>query len=326
LQAAGRIVEGDENSWHREWKRLAEAAVRRGEEAAATGNQVTAASNWLRAINYYLASFHGLEATDRRCHAAIKAMRKCAESYLHCAPVGGEIVSIPWLKDRPLQGYLLQPPGRRRPSPAVVCIGEPGRRKEEYLFKLARHARDRNLTLLALDLWGDHDSLEGVLGYPAIETVLPRVLDYLSGRDDIDVLRTAVLADGWGSSFVARGVAAEPRVSAAVCDGGLWDLHERCYLAGRSIGSEVDAAPDPFTSRIARNIECPLLITLGEQGWLKAGRVSEIVDELKDKGRDVTFRLFTAAETAAAQGHADNPTLANEFIFDWLSSRLMPAA
>jgi hypothetical protein len=37
---------------------------------------------------------------------------------------------------------------------------------------------------------------------------------------------------------------------------------------------------------------------------------------------DVTLKIFEAAETAAAQGHADNPALANEFIFDWLAARL----
>ena len=34
------------------------------------------------------------------------------------------------------------------------------------------------------------------------------------------------------------------------------------------------------------------------------------------------LKVFTAAETGAAQGHADNPSLANEYIFDWLESRL----
>jgi hypothetical protein len=38
--------------------------------------------------------------------------------------------------------------------------------------------------------------------------------------------------------------------------------------------------------------------------------------------RDITLKLFTAAETAAAQGHSDNPTLANEFVFDWIADRL----
>jgi hypothetical protein len=34
--------------------------------------------------------------------------------------------------------------------------------------------------------------------------------------------------------------------------------------------------------------------------------------------------VFASAETAAEQAHADNPTLANEFIFDWLAARLAP--
>jgi len=64
------------------------------------------------------------------------------------------------------------------------------------------------------------------------------------------------------------------------------------------------------------------LISIGERGWLKAKRVQELYDDLKADGRDVTLKIFSSAETAAAQGHADNPTIANEYIFDWLASRL----
>jgi dienelactone hydrolase len=256
----------------------------------------------------------------------IEAMQKCAASYLHHAPAGGEIISIPWIEGRPLQAYLLQPPERRAASPMVICMGEPGHRKEEYLFKLARHASERGLALLALDLWGEdsEDCGAEVIAHPGITTIFSRVLDHLSERDDIDLSRIAVLADGWGSSFVARGIAAEPRIAAAACDGGLWDFHQRRFLARRAAGLGMNVYPDIFVSRVARNIECPLLITLGERGWLQAEQAEEFVDRLRSDGRDVTLRLFTSAETAAEQGHADNPTLANEFIFDWLSIRLRP--
>ena len=50
--------------------------------------------------------------------------------------------------------------------------------------------------------------------------------------------------------------------------------------------------------------------------------MKELYDGLKADGRDVTLKIFTSEETAAAQGHADNTTLANEFIFDWIASRL----
>jgi hypothetical protein len=76
------------------------------------------------------------------------------------------------------------------------------------------------------------------------------------------------------------------------------------------------------SSFVARNIKCPVLVSAGERGWLKPERVQELFDLLKAEGRDVTLRMFTSAETAAAQAHADNPTLANEYIFDWVATRL----
>ena len=136
-----------------------------------------------------------------------------------------------------------------------------------------------------------------------------------------------MLADGWGSSFVASAVAREPRIAAAVCDGGLWDLHERAFLANRIMLRDATIIPVPEVPPIARNLDCPVLITLGEDGWLKTDRVRKMVQQLKNRCLDVTLKVFTAEETAAAQGHADNPSLANEYIFDWLASRLalMPA-
>lgn len=65
-----------------------------------------------------------------------------------------------------------------------------------------------------------------------------------------------------------------------------------------------------------------MLITLGDDGWLKPDRARQMVQQVRATRSDVTLRVFTAEETAAAQSHADNPSLANEYIFDWLASRL----
>jgi dienelactone hydrolase len=175
--------------------------------------------------------------------------------------------------------------------------------------------------MLAVDLLGQGTTsrFEEVVGRSDLETTVGQIMDYLVERDDVDPDRIAILADGWGSSFVARGIAFDDRFAAAVCDGGIWDLHERAFLRDRI------APPDasrPILSRVARNIKCPVLISAGERGWLEADRVQELYDGLKADGRDVTLKIFTSEETAAAQGHADNPTLANELIFDWIASRL----
>lgn len=93
-------------------------------------------------------------------------------------------------------------------------------------------------------------------------------------------------------------------------------------LRDRIVPREGHIAPLAIVSRVARNIKCPVLVCTGERGWLKAERVRELYDGLKGEGRDVALKIFTSEETAAAQGHVDNPTLANEFIFDWVASRL----
>jgi hypothetical protein len=47
-----------------------------------------------------------------------------------------------------------------------------------------------------------------------------------------------------------------------------------------------------------------------------------LFDQLQAAHRDISLKIFSGRETAASQGHADNPTLANEFIFDWIADRL----
>jgi dienelactone hydrolase len=322
--AVSRIDFADDCSWHREWTRTAEANDARAVATLAEGNIVTARSNWLRALNYYQAAACPLDLSEELQRAAIAAMRKCAANYLRYREPRGEIVSIPWLNGMTLQGYYLPARATEEPAPAVICIGEPGHRKEEYLSKVARHAFERGISLLAVDVLGTETGaqLETVLGCRKLESAIGHFMDYLSERDDVDAGRIAILADGWASSFVARGIAFDGRFAAAVCDGGLWDLHERSFLERRMARSGAEGLQGMEASRIARNIDCPVLVTVGERGWLKTERVTRLVDQLTTNRRDITLKIFKSGETAAAQGHMDNPTLANEFIFDWIAARL----
>lgn len=321
---ARQIRRGDELSWYREWKKLAEANRERAEAAFARNHRATALRNWLCAVNYYHAAALPLDPASENRRAATVAMQECAHGFLAARDPAGEVVTLPWLSGHSLQAYFLPAPSVRGPAPTVICIGEPGHRKEEFLFKLAPHARERGLSLLALDLLGEQgdDYLDEIVRRPDIESSIASVMDYLSSRADVDFGRVAVVADGWGSSFVARAVVREPRLAAAVCDGGLWDLHERAFLTDRYMVNDEGLVPVPQTTLMAGNIDCPVLITLGDDGWLKPDRARQMVQQSRWSGQDVTLKVFTSQETAAAQAHADNPSLANEFIFDWVASRL----
>jgi hypothetical protein len=321
---ASRVDFTDDESWHREWTGIADASNERAIAAFAKGNLVTARNNWLRAANYYQAAAYPFDLSPIHQRTAIAAMRECAVNYLRHREPCGEVVTIPWLDTFALQGYYLPARAMTDPGPVVICIGEPGHRKEEYLSKLARHAFERGISLLAVDLLGDGTgvSFEDLVRRHKLESAIGCIVNYLVERDDVDASRIAILGDGCSSSFVARGIAFDTRIAAAVCDGGLWDLHERAFLKRRRASAGMDGAPSPEASRILRNISCPLLITVGERGWLDVGRVTELTDRLGADRGDVTLKVFGRAETAATQGHLDNPTVANEFIFDWIASRV----
>jgi dienelactone hydrolase len=324
LRTASRIDPSDEDHWYREWKQTADASQARGNDALRRGNVPTAQSNWLRAISYYQAALYPLAAADSRTKAALAGMRMCARRYLeHLAPAG-EVVEIPWLDHHALQGYFVPAASCPGPAPVVICIGEPGSRKEEYLYKMARHARERGMAMLAVDLWGagTGEGFEALAGRPELETAISHVMDYLEQREDVDTGRIAILGDGAGSSFVARGVAFDRRFAAAVCDGGIWDLQEQTFLANRIVALDSGLAAVNRRRSIARHIKCPVLVTLGEHGWLGRDRATLLFEQIKASHRDIQLKIFSGAETAAAQGHADNPTLANEYIFDWIAERL----
>jgi dienelactone hydrolase len=323
---ASRIDASDDCSWYREWKKIADASRERGLAALAQGHVLSARSNWLRAIGYYQSAAFPFEHADEKRQVVIERMRKCARDYLEHGEPRGEVITIPWSDGYPLEAYFL-PAATAKPAPAIICIGEPGQHKEEYLYKVVRYARERGMSLLAVDLLGagTDSSFDEIVGRPDLERMIGHIMDCLVERDDVDRGRIAILADGWGSSFVARGIAFDDRFAAAVCDGGIWDMHERMFLLGDNQPIDMDPARHGF-SRVARGIKCPVLVCSGERAWLKPERVKELYDCLKADGSDVTLRIFSSAETASMQGHVDNPTLANEFIFDWLADRLSIAA
>ena len=106
---------------------------------------------------------------------------------------------------------------------------------------------------------GPDARFEEVVGRSDLETTIGHIMDYLVERDDVDEHRIAILADGWSSSFVARGIAFDDRFAAAVCDGGIWDLHERAFLRDRVAPPDADRiVSGPVFSRVARNIKCPV--------------------------------------------------------------------
>jgi dipeptidyl aminopeptidase/acylaminoacyl peptidase len=331
LLAASGIDPACEESWYRQWKKAADLNKTRGDIALARGHIKTASSNWLRAANYYRTAQTFMGSFDTRQQAALAQMVVCSQLYLQHATPAGEVVEIEWSEGKLLQGYFLPAPGRAgRKAPVVVCIGAADEYKEEHLYRLPRYAHERGLSLLLVDLPGQgyRREIDRAFGRYDIETAISNWLDYLCERADVNPRKIAIFGDGLGASFATRGASFDDRFAAAVCDAGIWDLHERAFLATRVSGGV--ASPTEFAadidklcrSSIAHNIKCPVLVAQGEHDWLDAGHVTQCCEALIAGGLDVDLKIFSASETAASHAQLDNPTIGNEFIFDWIADRL----
>lgn len=331
MLAASGINPACEESWYTQWKKAADLNKSRGDIALARGHIPTALSNWLRAANYYRTAQAFMGIDDLRQSAAIALMMACSQLYLQNSTPAGEVVEIAWGDGKALQGYFLPPAGRAgRKVPVVVCVGGPEQHKEEHLCRMPRYANERGMALLLIDLpgHGHRRSLGEGSGRYDVETAISGWVDLLQTRREVNPRKIVILGDGLGASLATRGASFDPRFAAAVCDAGIWDMHERAFLASRIYRAE--SISDEFgddvvrlcSSSIATRIECPMLVALGERDWLEAGHVRKCCEALAAGGHDVELKVFSAAETAASHAQRDNPTIANEFIFDWIADRL----
>jgi len=91
---ASRIDFSDDNSWHREWKKIADTNNEQGNDALCKRNMLTARSNWLRAVNYYQAAAFPYDQASQN-HLIAECMRECAGKYLGHRNPAGEVVLIP---------------------------------------------------------------------------------------------------------------------------------------------------------------------------------------------------------------------------------------
>ena len=322
LGAARRIDPRDDESWYREWKKIADDNRKRGNLAFRDGHARTAQSNWLRATNYYRTALRFLAPGDLRNAGVVEQMQRCGRDYVANLTPAGEAVEIPWSGDDVLQGYFLPAAGPAHRAPVVICVGGTDYFKEEHLLGMPGHAHDRAMSLLIVDLPGQgYGQADRRLGGAGMEWAISSCVDFLISRDDVDQDRIAIFGVGIGASFATRAAALDHRFAAAVCDGGIWDLRERAFAIGRfgaarsaSIGTTIRQ----YTAEsIARRIKCPILVAHGQHDWLDAGDVARYCNALKAQGVAIQLKRF-----AASAADVDNSALGHEDIFDWIANRL----
>jgi dienelactone hydrolase len=328
LTAASRISVTNEASWCLQWKRLADDSAKRAMAAQRGKNQCTAQNNWLRASHYYRTAESQIIGSEPTRFALLKRMQSCSRAFLDCLNPKGESVRIALAGRRFIDAYFLPAPGQSGRSPVVICVGGPGHVKDDHLFRLPRHAQSRGLSLLMVELPGQGDAWAGQPRYAReIEDAITACVDYLGRREDVDVHRIGIFGDGLGAAFASRAAASDGRFQAAVCDAGIWDLHERAFVKrwisrADTNASVIEDILPALHFGIARKINCPIFVVLGEREAMDVALAVELCGVLRKNGSNISMKVFAASEAGLVHGQIESPTIANEAVFDWLSDCL----
>lgn len=336
FQAASRMKPGDVESWYREWQIVARRSEARANIAAVAGHRQTAKANWLRAANYYRASEFYLEGDDPRRFAAYDKVEECSHHVLKLLTPVGEIVKVPYEDGTHMDAYFLRAPKAALKSPVVICFGGLDEYKDELLHEITRHAFERGLSLLLVDLPGQGGTLRRQKISNRFDSEVPvgKCVDYLLGRGDVDPARIVLYGASLGGYYAPRAAAFEHRLAAVVADCVLFEVKTEFppdaliwrhikWVFGEDTVEGVQAKASQMTlNGVIDKIRCPFLIVHGELDFVGTDSARRAYQYCVDHGVQVEIKWFTAEETGAAHCQIDNLTLGMEYICDWIAKQI----
>jgi alpha-beta hydrolase superfamily lysophospholipase len=258
---AAQIQPGDTEGWYKAWSRYADRLYSVAVKSCAAGDPISARNAFLRASNYFRASYifmfalpvdpRVVEAYDRQTDA----FQKAAE--LFDPPI--EILKIPY-ENTTLPGYFIKPDGSDTPRKTLLCTGGYDGTCEELFFVIANGALERGYNVLTFDGPGQGGALvkQKIPMRADWEKVVTPVLDYLCSRPDVDSARIALYGGSFGGYLAPRAAAFEHRLAACIADAALFDpaaLSKKMFpadIASALDGNDV-AVLEPFFKKLQEN-------------------------------------------------------------------------
>ena len=332
IRAASRMKAGDSESWHSEWKTMAEHTEKLGNEANSTGLKITARQAYFRASNYYRMADFYLDRNDPRelstYEKHVNLFKKGAE--LSTPRVEG--ISIPF-EGESLHAYFIPSVAN---SPTLIAFGGADSTCEEVYFNTGVEAQSRGYNILLVDGPGQGSTLRFAKLYAIFdyERAVGAAIDYLlkEKRSLVDPAKIGLVGRSMGGYYASRSAAMEKRVKAAVVWDAIFDLAEDVYdyfpSVRRAINWDLGAENEQDAQSklvkfnlkgVAEKIQCPILIIHGSDDYVSSPKAAEklyAVIPTKDK----MLKWYKAGHGVSAY-RAE----ATSFALDWLKTRLETA-
>lgn len=241
LATASLIKEGDDESWYSAWRLRADSLMAEGSLSKSLGHDVSAASAFARASNYYRAAefFLHTNKNDPRILETWQKSKQCFQEVMTLSDTHVKKVSIPF-EGTSLPGYLCLANHEKGPL-LIVQTGFDGTMEELY-FGVAKEATKRGIHCLVFEGPGQGGVLreQHIPFRPNWETVITPVIDYAEGLPAIDKSRIALLGISMGGYLVPRALAFEKRIKTGIVNGGILDFHELCTKGNVDLDKGLD--------------------------------------------------------------------------------------
>lgn len=348
FEAAARIVDGDPESWQREWPKLAERVERQAENALKLGNREQARQGYLRACTYYRAPLFIMLPTSpaflehwHKLHACFQQAARLFEPAIERLQVSFE--------NHPLEGYLWKVDDSRQKRPTLIVIGGLETFAEDCYFMIGSAGAEHGYNVLTIDLPGQGMAPFNGLHFEArMGPAVKAVIDDALARPETDPDRLAVYGFSWGGHIALKGAQYDPRIKALIVNPAMPDVFRavRAQQAGNvrgdpvswiafqqiawRLGLKISWNPGDIARRFAKaydylvhgkadlsQIRCPALCLAGEgEAKITLDIARECLARLPNPHKQLV--IFTAEEGGEAHCQVNNPALPNRVIFDWL--------
>ena len=206
--------------WLPAWRANGDMHAGLAREAEDAGRLRTAGEAWNRAaLSYHFGKFVWMLDIDLYRENTVLAVEALRNAHRHLDP-RAERLEIPY-EGIAMAANLRRPEGAG--PPLVLLIPGLDSTKEEF-FAWENVFLSRGMATLSLDGPGQGETSLFSRIEPAYEKAVAAVLDFLEGREDLDLGRVGLAGVSLGGYYAPRAAAYEKRVKAAVGISGPFDF------------------------------------------------------------------------------------------------------
>ncbi|KAJ4246284.1 hypothetical protein NW762_013635 [Fusarium torreyae] len=290
LEVAKKIKPGDRDSYSKAWFDLANETKAMASDPEYAYDPVNVRANWFSTSNYFRRAdvYNRGDWDDPRINDYWDEQRAAFDKAIFALPVPAERVEIP-SDDFNVSGiwYPKMPKNCTQHLPTLILTQGYDAAQEDLYAAVVAPALARGYNVFSFEGPGQPTPRreQGVGFIPDWERTVTPVVDYLLSKKaaSVDPKRLVLYGHSFGGYLGARAAAFEPRLTALMLNGGVWDAYEAysAYLSPellKILESDDKEAFDKAMSDLLDDPETDTVISWGLQQGLWAFNIKSPYD------------------------------------------------